>query len=307
MKPVVTLTVNPALDAACVTDEVVPMRKVRTRDERYDPGGGGINVARMIRTLGGEAVAFYLAGGITGQALETLIERSGIASVRVPIAGQTRVSHTVYETATGHEYRFTPEGPEVTSAECHNCLEVLSIVDGDYFVVSGSLARGMPPDFYASVTRLAKAHGGRVVLDSSGTALHRALAEGVFLVKPSKRELEHLLGRKATTRADEEALAREVIERGSAELCALTLGSEGAVLATRSGTMRLASPKVESRSAVGAGDAFVGAMVWALAKGRSIDHAFAYGVAAGAATVMTPGTEQGSREDIERLVVGLTS
>ena len=114
MKPVVTLTVNPALDAACVADEVVPMRKVRTRDERYDAGGGGINVARMIHELGGEAVAFYLAGGITGQAMEGLIEHSGIAAVRVPVAGLTRVSHTVYETSTGHEFRFTPEGPEVT-------------------------------------------------------------------------------------------------------------------------------------------------------------------------------------------------
>ncbi|MGE3291943.1 MAG: 1-phosphofructokinase family hexose kinase [Geminicoccaceae bacterium] len=307
MKPVVTLTVNPAVDVACVTDEVIPMRKVRTRDERYDPGGGGINVARMIRALGGEAVAFYLAGGITGQALEGLIDRCGIASVRVPIAGQTRVSQTVYETSTGHEYRFTPEGPEVTPIECHNCLEVLSIVDGEYFVISGSLPRGMPFDFYASVARLAKGHGGRVVLDSSGTALHRALADGVFLVKPSKRELEHLLGRKASTPADEEALAREVVDRGSAEICALTLGGQGAVLASRTGVVRLASPKVESRSAVGAGDAFLGAMVWALANGRSIDHAFAYGVAAGAATAMSPGTEQGSRDEVERLFAGLTS
>ncbi len=222
-----------------------------------------------------------------------------------PIVGATRVSHTVYETSTGHEYRFTPEGPAVTEAECHNCLEVLSIVDGDYFVASGSLARGMPADFYASVARMVKARGGRMVLDSSGTALHQALLEGVFLVKPSKRELEHLLGRKAATPAEEEDLARAVLERGSAEIVALTLGPEGAVLATREGVIRIASPKVESRSAVGAGDAFVGAMVWALANGFTIVDALAYGVAAGAATAMTPGTEQCSREDIERLVAGL--
>jgi 6-phosphofructokinase 2 len=113
-RPVVTLTLNPAIDAACVADEVVPMRKVRTRDERYDPGGGGLNVARVIRELGGEAVAFYLAGGITGQALEGLVERGGIAAVRVPIQDLTRVSHTVFETSTGQEFRFTPEGPLVT-------------------------------------------------------------------------------------------------------------------------------------------------------------------------------------------------
>ncbi len=259
----------------------------------------------MVRELGGEAVAFHLAGGLTGQALEGLIERSGVAAVRVPIAGLTRVSHTVYETSTGHEFRFTPEGPEVTEAEWHNCLEVLSIVDGDWFVASGSLARGLPHDFYARIARMVKARGGHMVLDSSGAALHHALNEGVHLVKPSRRELEHLLGRKATTPAEEEALARELVDSGRAEIVALTLGEKGAVLATRDGTLRLASPPVEARSAVGAGDAFLGAVVWALANGRELRDAFAYGVAAGAATAMAPGTQHGRRADIERLRAAL--
>lgn len=301
MKPIVTLTVNPAIDAACVADEVVPMRKVRTRDERYDAGGGGLNVARVIRELGAEVVAFYLAGGMTGQALEQMIEHIGLSAVRVPIAGLTRVSHTVYETSTGHEFRFTPEGPTVTEAESRSCLEVLSIVDGDWFVASGSLARGMPADFYASVARLVKARGGRMVLDSSGVALHQALAEGVYLVKPSRRELEHLLGRKAATPAEEEALAREVVDSGRAEIVALTLGAAGAVLATRDLTLRLASPPVQARSAVGAGDSFVGAMIWALAHDRPVIEAFAYGLAAGAATAMTRGTGLCGRADVERL------
>lgn len=301
MKPIVTLTVNPAIDVSCVADEVIPMRKVRTRDERYDPGGGGINVARVIHELGGEAVAFYLAGGLTGQALEGLIERSGIAAVRVPVSGLTRVSHTVYETSTGHEFRFTPEGPEVTEAEWQHCLEVLSVIDGDYLVASGSLARGMPVDFYARVARLVQARGAKLVLDSSGSSLHWALDAGVHLVKPSRRELEHLLGRKAQTPADEEALAREVVDSGRAEIVALTLGTAGAVLATRERTLRLPSPKVETRSAVGAGDSFVGAMVWALASGRPVEEAFAYGIAAGAATAMTAGTELCRRADVLRL------
>mgnify|MGYP000864622221 CR=1 FL=1 len=301
MKPVVTLTVNPAIDASCVADEVIPMRKVRTREERYDPGGGGLNVARVIHELGGEAVAFYLGGGYTGQALEGLIEHSGIAAVRVPIGGLTRVSHTVFEASTGHEFRFTPEGPEVSEAEWHHCMEVLSVVDGDYFVASGSLARGMPVDFYAQIAKKVKERGGRLVLDTSGSPLHWALQAGVWMVKPSRRELEHLLGRKAQTPADEEALAREVIDRGQAEIVALTLGSAGAVLATRELTLRLQSPKVETKSAVGAGDSFVGAMTWALAHGQPIEQAFAYAVAAGAATALTAGTELCRRADVLRL------
>jgi 6-phosphofructokinase 2 len=301
MKPIVTLTVNPAIDAACVADDVVPMRKVRTRDERYDPGGGGLNVARVIHELGGEAVAFYMAGGYTGTALEGLIERSGITAVRAPIAGLTRVSHTVYETSSGQEYRFTPEGPEVTEAEWRHCLDVLSVVDGEFFVVSGSLARGMPTDFYGRIAKVVKKRGGRLVLDTSGAPLHWALKEGAWLIKPSKRELEHLLGQKAQTPEDEEALAREVVTSGRAEVVALTLGRSGAVLANHNGTLRLASPKVETRSAVGAGDSFVGAMVWALAHGRPLPDAFAHGIAAGAASAITPGTELCRREDVERL------
>ena len=194
----------------------------------------------------------------------------------------------------------------MTEAECHNCLEVLSVVDADYFVASGSLARGLPPDFYARVARQAKARGGRVIVDSSGPALPDALAEGVFLVKPSRRELEHLLGRDAATPADEEALAREVVDGGHAEVVALTLGAEGAVLATAR-TRPSDSPAQTSRRRArwAPATAFVGAMVCALAKGRSVVDAFAYGVAAGAATAMTPGTELCRRADIELLLDGL--
>ena len=110
---------------------------------------------------------------------------------------------------------------------------MLSIIDGDCFVASGSLARGLPPDFYARVARQVKARGGKLVLDSSGAALHHALARGSTWSSPAARELEHLLGRKATTPAEEEALAREVVDTGRAEIVALTLGAGGAVLATR--------------------------------------------------------------------------
>lgn len=305
MRPVVTLTVNPAIDAACIADKVVAMRKVRTRNERYDPGGGGLNVARVIHELGGAAVAFYMAGGITGQALEGLIEHHGIAAVRVPIQGLTRVSHTVYEAESGQEYRFTPEGPLVSEGEWQNCLEVLSVVGADYLVASGSLARGLPADFYARLARQAKALGSRVVVDSSGPGLEGALAEGVFMIKPSRRELETLLGREAGSPAGEEALARELVDTGKVEIVALTLGAEGAVLATRDATLRLASPPVEAVSAVGAGDSFVGGMVCALAQGRPVAEAFAQGVASGAAAAMTPGTELCRRADVARLLDGL--
>jgi 6-phosphofructokinase 2 len=307
MRPIVTLTINPTIDAFCRTDRVIPVRKVRTYGEHYVPGGGGLNASRMIRELGGATVAFYMAGGLTGQALEGMVERTGLAAVRIPMTGLTRVSHVVLEESTGQEYRFTPEGPEVDEAEWRHCLEVLAVVEAPYVVASGSLAPGMPVDFYARVARLVKERGGRMVVDSSGPPLREALAEGVHLIKPSRGELEKLLGRTAASVAEAEALALEVVASGRAEIVALTLGAEGAVLATRDGTIRLTSPKVETRSAVGAGDAFLGAMMYAMASGQTLPQAFALGVAAGAATAAASGTALATRAQIEGLLPEVTA
>jgi 6-phosphofructokinase 2 len=307
MRPIVTLTINPTIDAFCRTDRVIPVRKVRTHGEHYVPGGGGLNASRMIRELGGATVAFYMAGGLTGQALEGMVERTGLAAVRIPMTGLTRVSHVVLEESTGQEYRFTPEGPDVEEAEWRHCLEVLAVVEAPYVVASGSLAPGIPADFYAQVARLVKERGGRMVVDSSGPPLREALAEGVHLIKPSRGELEKLLGRTAASVAEAEALALEVVASGRAEIVALTLGAEGAVLATRDGAIRLSSPKVETRSAVGAGDAFLGAMMYAMASGQTLPQAFALGVAAGAATAAASGTALATRAQIEGLLPEVTA
>ncbi len=114
MPPIVTLTLNPAIDAACQADEVRPIRKIRTSNERYEPGGGGINVARVIKELGGEALAVYCAGGLIGQALGEMVAAAGLDRRAIQIAGLTRVSHTVFERSTGKEYRFVPEGPALS-------------------------------------------------------------------------------------------------------------------------------------------------------------------------------------------------
>jgi 6-phosphofructokinase 2 len=146
-----------------------------------------------------------------------------------------------------------------------------------------------------------------MVVDSSGPPLREALAEGVYLIKPSRGELESLLGRKAASVEEAGAGALEVVESGRAEVVALTLGADGAILATRDGTVRLTSPKVETRSAVGAGDAFLGAMIHAIASGQPLAKAFALGVAAGAATAAASGTALATRAQIEGLLPEVTT
>jgi 6-phosphofructokinase 2 len=301
MKRIVTLTLNPAIDGAAEAEEVRPIRKVRTWGERYDPGGGGINAARVVQELGGEAFAIYLSGGATGPVLDGLVRASGIEGRRIAIAGHTRISHTVHERSSGLEFRFVPEGPVVTPDEWQACLAALEEVDCEYLVASGSLPRGVPADFYVSVGEIAKRKRAKLVLDTSGEALRRAAARGVYLIKPSLGELEDLIGRKLPNADDQERAVQSLIESGAAEIVALTLGRDGALLATREGLRRLAGIKVQPKSAVGAGDSFLAAMTLGLAQRRSPEDAFALGVAAGTAAVLTMGTELCRREDVERI------
>ncbi len=253
-------------------------------------------MSRVIHRLGGQSVAIYAVGGPTGQAYRQLLEADGIE-------GSTRENITIDELSTGRQFRFVLKGPHLTSDEWGECLAATlrAMTPGGYVVASGSLAPGVPDDVYARLARAAKAHGVRCIVDASGSALAAALAEGVHLVKPSARELGELVGRALPTLDDRAEAARELVDRGSTEVVALTLGGDGAVLVTREGVTRLEVPKVEVRSTVGAGDSFLAALVLRLAQGRTLDEAFRAGVAAGTATAMTEATELCHRDDVERL------
>lgn len=301
MKLIVTLTLNPTIDGSASAEVIAPIRKIRTSDERYHPGGGGINVARVVQELGGKALALYLAGGATGAILDDLMEVAEVKCRRIPISGYTRIAHTVFELSTGQEYRFVPEGPEVSASEWETCLATLATLDFDYVAVSGSLPRGLPETAYARVGDVAAAKGARVIVDTSGAALRATLKKGVYLVKPNRRELEELVGHPLPETVDQIAAARKLIASKSAEIVAITLGGDGAVIVNQSEAWFAAAPPVTAHSAVGAGDSFVGAVTLALAQGRSLDAVLAYGVAAGTAAVLSPGAELSRANDVERL------
>jgi 6-phosphofructokinase 2 len=300
MQQIVTVTLNSSIDVQWEVDEMVPVRKLRASDPLNFPGGGGINVSRVIKELGGHSIAVFTAGGFTGHFLREMVDTHGLVTRVISIAGPTRASATVFERSTGHEYRVTPPGPELSETEWTRCLDAVFQLDADYLVLTGSLPKGVPHDFYARIAHLAKERGVRVVLDTSGMALFDALKEGVYLVKPNLRELEHLTRRKATRPEDQEVLTRQLVDEGKAEVVALTLGDEGALLMHREGVKRLHTPRVNVKSTVGAGDSFVAGMTYGLALGWTTEDAFTLGVATGTATVLTAGTQLCHREDVER-------
>jgi 6-phosphofructokinase 2 len=303
MKSIATLTMNPTIDVAYEVSEVRHTHKIRATREYHNPGGGGINVARVYVRLGGNARCYYLAGGATGVALDGLLDLHQLVRAKIPIEGETRIAANVVETSTGKEYRFVPAGPEVAEAEWRACLEALAQVECDYLVASGSLPPGVPDDFYARVTALVRPRGVRIVLDSSGPALREGLAAGgIHLVKPSVGELQQLVGRNLTGPDAIAAAASEIVSSGRAEIVAVSMGHEGALLAHAGGTVRLPAIAIEAKSTVGAGDSFVAGMVYGLSDGQDVAQAFRYGVATGTAAVLHPGTDLARPDDIEKML-----
>ncbi len=300
---VVTLTMNPSVDITTSTKQIVPADKLRCDLPRRDPGGGGINVARVARTLGGECTAVYPAGGATGNELQALLDRSDIHQHVITIRGATRQSFTVDELESGRQFRFVLPGPALSWDEVERCLDQLEAIEPPpgFVVASGSLPPGVPDDFYARIARHTREVGSKFVLDTSGVALGHAGQEGVYLLKPNLRELRALVGEPLLHEDEQEAAAQRLIKEGRAKVVILSLGSDGALLVSRDVTERLAALQVPQRSAVGAGDSMLGAVVLALARRFELVDAVRFGMAAGAAALMTPGTELCRREDVERL------
>jgi 6-phosphofructokinase 2 len=293
MAHVLTVTMNPSVDISSTVERVIPARKLRCGVARRDPGGGGINVARVVDRLGHAATALFPAGGGVGHQLRALIEAENIRSVAIAIDGETREDFTVVEQASGSEYRFVSAGPALHEWEWRACLDAIETLPGpiDYIVASGSLPPGAPEDFYARVAALARGRGVPIVVDSSGAALRTALAHGVDLFKPSLREMRELTGRDLADPTACVGVCRELVETGQAKLVALTLGAQGAILATAGGIWRAWPLPIPAVSTVGAGDSFLGAMVCALASGDDPAEAFRLATAAGTAALLSPGTQ----------------
>ncbi|MFW6050991.1 MAG: 1-phosphofructokinase family hexose kinase [Myxococcota bacterium] len=302
MPGIVTLTLNPALDVSSTVGSVVPDRKLRCSAPERDPGGGGVNVARVVHILGGEATAVWTCGGHTGSLLQDLLSQEGVSHRPVPIEGMTRESLMIFEEATGEQYRFQFPGPELTAEEIGRIRNALvELREGcDYLVLSGSLPPGAPTDLYAQLAA-AVGDGIRVLVDTSGEALRETVRQGVFLIKPNIGELCDLVGERLESDEDIARAGRKLLEAEHAEVVAVSLGAGGAMVVTRQGCEHVRSPTVPIRSKVGAGDSMVGGTVLGLSRGLGTVEAVRFGVAAGAAAVMTPGSKLCRRDDAERL------
>jgi 6-phosphofructokinase 2 len=299
---IVTLTINPAVDISTSVKKMLPFTKMRCTQAHRDPGGGGINVARVLKRLGAEATAIYPAGGATGQSLAALVEREVVRSIVIPTLNDTREDITIFDETTREQFRLVFPGAFLSEFEWQQCLDTIARTSPQaaFVIASGSLPAGVPADFYGRVAQASKG-AGKIIVDTSGVSLKAALAVGVYLIKPNLREFQELAG---ITAADEPSLidaGRHLFDRYRIEVIALSMGLGGALLLTRNIALRANSLAIEPVSVSGAGDSFLGAMVSSLANSDSLETALRYGVAGGSAALLNPGTELCLGEDVHRL------
>lgn len=302
MGKIVTITINPVIDKSTKVAGIAPEKKLRCEEPIFEPGGGGINVARAIKKLGGEALAIYPSGGYTGRFLNDLLREEGIATKIIETKSHTRENLIVLDSNTNQQYRFGMPGSPLAEAEWKACLKSIEEEeDIDFIVASGSLAPGVPENIYAQIAAIAKSKKAKLIVDTSGNALKAAAEEGIFLLKPNLAELSSIAGREEIHAELVDDVAREVIAKGNCEVVVVSLGAAGAMLITANEILQATPPAVKKLSTVGAGDSMVAGIVLSLSKGWDLKDALRYGVASGTAATMNNGTELCKLKDVECL------
>ncbi len=293
--PILTVTLNPSVDIATTVPQVIAGRKLRCAQPRVDPGGGGVNVARAVSKLRGHATALVAVGGAMGDRLLDLLAKENVPTIAVPVSGETRESFAVMDEAEATQYRFSVPGQEMTARDAEALLAAIAehTPQGGFLVISGSVAPGLPVDFTSQIIAATLPKSPKVIVDTSGMTLDRLIARPttpVHVLRIDQKEAAAAAAHPMRTIDDSVAFAAGLVEHGVAETVVTGRGPEGSVLVSKDLRMICHPPIVPVRSKIGAGDAFVGSMTLALARGEGLPMALQWGVAAASATVSTEGT-----------------
>jgi len=302
MQSILTITFSPCIDKSFSVPELLAEKKLRSSIPKTEPGGGGINVARVLTRLGANAIALYPSGGYTGQALDELIAKEQILAIPVKTKNETRENLIVLEKSTNRQFRFTMPATSLTVKEVVRILERIERLKKlDFIVVSGSLPPGITPQLFSRINIVARKKKARLIVDTSGEMLKHAVDQGVYLIKPNVFELACLSGKESLSADEIVCEARRIIKTKKCKIIVVSMGAGGAMLVTKDKEILIIPPTVEIKSTVGAGDSMVAGIVFALSRDKNIETAVQYGVACGTATTLNSGTELCHVDDVERL------
>ena len=311
MTKILTITLAPSIDLATSIDRVIAGAKLRCPPPRMDPGGGGVNVARAIKQLGGSSEALVVVGGATGNQLIDLLNTESIETIPVQVAQHTRQSLAVTDSTTSEQYRFSllaePLGADDSVQILNSITEATS--DGALVVLSGSVAPGLDVEFPQQIQAAIADRTNRLIVDTSGLPLAHLIAnptQPLHLLRVDQKEAADAAGVPLDTVQSSVEFAAGLVDRGVAEIVVTGRGADGSILVTKDMHLFCHAPKVAVRSKIGAGDAFVGAMALSMSRNEPLERTLQWGVAAASATVMTEGTALCRLEDVERLLPACT-
>ncbi len=297
---VLTITMNPSVDIGTEATEVITDQKTRCSNPVFDPGGGGINVARVLTRLGVHCDALFICGGYTGNLLKQMMAKEEIKSIPIESLDVTRQNIAIIDNSIGEQYRFVLPGIVSNEQTWHQVLNhIENTIDQYEFVVgSGSLPHGVPSNFYSRVSLIAQKAGKKFILDTSGTSLFEGIRNGAAYIKPNKEEFAELM-KIFNTRNDVE-LFRKLFDIGINHII-YTLGKEKTYLITPESTESFIPPTIKVRSTIGAGDSFIGGLVAGLIKGYSKAQAVGYGISAAASTLQSEGTDLCDYDEVQEI------
>lgn len=301
---IITLTVNPALDKSARIEGLVPDQKLKCNTIQYQPGGGGINISRMLNRLNVTSTCLFTSGGDSGNRIYELLLKENVHPRTIAVNEWTRENLAIVDSKTGLQYRFGMPGNELSNMELLEIKKVLieEVHDGSILVLSGSLAGKMPKNFYAQVIKLFPSKKLKVIVDTSGSALKETLHEKVYLIKPNQRELAQLAGKDFLTTAEQETFAMELVKSKKAKYVVVSLGARGGFIAFEEGILYRSTPSVKVKSTIGAGDSMVAGLIHAIQKDLSPEEMLKWGVACGVATTMSEGTNLASYDSVNTVL-----
>jgi 6-phosphofructokinase 2 len=300
-----TVTLNPALDVCAHVAALEPDRKLHCSDVSVEPGGGGVNVARVAVRLGAEVTALALLSPRSADEFERMLAAEHVPLVAVPGSGDVRHSFTVVEAATGRQYRFVLPGP-YSDGDAFQAARDAIMRHGaaaSCVVLSGSAPPGVSGEELAALVAPLRHRGTDVIVDVPGQLLAPIATVGATVIKPSVNELSQFAGTPLESHAAIDAAARRLLGLGPNTAVVVSLGAGGALVVPAGGRSTwLHAPRVRPLSTVGAGDSLVAGIAVALQRGQPLVEAARVGVAAGTAATLVPGTGLAQRRDIERLL-----
>lgn len=299
-----TVTLNPALDKTVEIPSLTVDSVNRITTMRTDPGGKGINVSKVIKSLGGKSIATGILGGSTGRAISTALEAMGIQTGFWFVEGETRTNLKVIDPVNHTNTDLNEPGITVSEEILNGLLQelLLEVSEGDIVVLSGSLPKGSPKDTYAAWVRACKKAGAKVILDADGELLAEGLGASPYLIKPNNHELSALMGEKFDTPEELEKAARTLMEKHNIAKIVVSMGGAGALYITEKETLYAEGLKVPVKSTVGAGDSVVAALAVSEESGKTLEETVRLSTACGAANVMCSGTQAAEYEVIKSLL-----